>query len=100
LTHEKAGLAVLRGRHFAAIRARAVRDRQRQGWLLDRRESLTTLPRSDPGGYDEAEAAFWLWGRSVWLGGSWCHPGERVPRKVKVALRGGETGPGIGQLPP
>ncbi|WP_146657936.1 hypothetical protein [Enhygromyxa salina] len=67
------------------------------GWLLDNRESLTTLLRSDPRAHDVAAAAYWLWGRSVWLGGSWCNPGKRGPRKAKVALRGGETGPGIGQ---
>jgi DNA adenine methylase len=68
------------------------------GELLERRASLAKLLRSDPLAYDVRAAAYWLWGRSVWLGGGWCNAGkDGRPRKAKVALRGGDSGPGIGQ---
>jgi len=67
------------------------------GWLLDNRQPLTELLGADPVAFDVQAAAYWLWGRSVWLGGGWCNSTARGGRTAKVALRGGETGPGIGQ---
>ena len=68
--------------------------------LLDERLSLTERLRADPKAYDVQAAAYWLWGRSTWLGGGWCIE-RRRPRSNKpsgrLALRGGDTGPGLGQ---
>jgi hypothetical protein len=63
------------------------------GWLLERRESLTTLLRSDPQAHDVRAAAYWLWGARREL----VQPRQARPAEAKVAVRGGETGPGIGQ---
>lgn len=65
--------------------------------LLDKRQPLTELLGADPLAFDVQAAAYWLWGRSVWLGGGWCNESARRGRAAKVALRGGDTGPGIGQ---
>ena len=65
------------------------------GWLLDERAPLSERLRADPQAYDLRAAAYWLWGRSAWVGGGWCNPARRG--KAKIALRGGGTGPGIGQ---
>ncbi|HLT39395.1 MAG TPA: hypothetical protein VK034_24095, partial [Enhygromyxa sp.] len=67
------------------------------GWLLDNRQPLTELLGADPVAFDVAAAAYWLWGRSVWLGGGWCNATARRGRAARVALRGGDTGPGLGQ---
>jgi hypothetical protein len=66
-------------------------------WLLDQRQPLTELLGTDPVAFDVEAAAYWLWGSSVWLGGGWCNAKARGGRTPQVALRGGGTGPGIGQ---
>lgn len=91
------------------------------GQLIEQRESLAELLREDPRAFDVQAAAWWIWGRSTWLGAGWCNErrqyrrrpaidgGDGSPRFGKgvhstrkwhagrVALRGGDSGPGIGQ---
>jgi len=78
--------------------------------LIETRETLTQRLEADPHAYDLDAAAWWIWGRSVWLGGGWCN-GKRCykrsgggkrrqkgrPWRTRMSLRGGQTGPGIGQ---
>jgi hypothetical protein len=65
--------------------------------LLEQRSSLAERLRADPKAYDVEAAAYWLWGRSAWLGSGWCSDQHRGKQSGRLALRGGDTGPGIGQ---
>lgn len=66
-------------------------------WLVESRWPLTERLSSDPLEFDVHAAAYWLWGRSVWLGGGWCSEKATRSQAGRISLRGGETGPGIGQ---
>jgi len=48
--------------------------------LVERRGALLELVRSHPKAHDVELAAWWIWGKSAWLGGGWCaSPGPRRP---------------------
>jgi hypothetical protein len=74
--------------------------------LLARAPELPELLRSDPKGHDVELAAWWVWGRSCWLGGGWCQDaeaasaGENGGMRVRVLGRGGTPYYGQGVAKP
>ena len=53
----------------------------RQNWLIEHREALNELLRSDPDAYDAKAAGWWVWGISQWVGSGWCaeRPANKRP---------------------
>jgi hypothetical protein len=70
--------------------------------LLRRADDLLELVQSDPRAHDVELAAWWVWGRSCWLGSGWCRetehlsPGGAGLAKRQMPLLRGSDGSGVG----
>ena len=69
--------------------------------LLSRAEQLAEVLRSHPTAHDVELAAWWVWGRSCWLGGGWCQDtearGAATKGGMRVRVQGREGTPNHGQ---
>ncbi len=63
--------------------------------LVEAREGLAARLEREPTGFDPQLAAWWIWGRSAWLGGGWCEAKTLFRRRP--ALAGGAGSPRYGR---
>ena len=57
-----------------------------RSWFAEHRDQLS----ADPEFYDPKVAGWWVWGISLWIGGSWCHVSTEV--RPHVDASGGGRG--------
>lgn len=52
---------------------------------------LKRMLETDPDYADVQAAAWWIWGKSAWIGGDWCDQ-SRVPNRQLMTIKGGGAG--------